>query len=349
MKVLLRNWCHGSALLSVVMMFVAFAAMPVQADFCWRDSYGRGVGTVPKACADSNRAMDEGLCYNKCKSGWDGKATVCYQNCPSGFRDDGLLCAKPAAYTVGAGYPWKFGDPVGNYDRARDRCRADHPEGCEKSGLIWYPNCRSGFKKVGGLTCSPECPGGFTDIGVSCGKPSESRGAGVIPNQCESGHQLDAGLCYSNCRAKFDGVGPVCWQQCPASAPVNCGAGCAATKDECAEAITDQVVSVLDTIATVTTTVLSFGAGTAAKTAATTAAKATVKNAAKGGIKNMSKAQIKALIQKQARKAGKELAEAELENLAKAQMGDDFDFESLDPTGIASIVKAYNKPVCRAT
>lgn len=31
---------------------------------------------------------------------------VCVQDCPSGFRDDGLYCAKPAAYGRGGGYPW---------------------------------------------------------------------------------------------------------------------------------------------------------------------------------------------------------------------------------------------------
>lgn len=346
----IRKWFGVSAMYTLLAMIAFIISMPAQADFCWRDSYGRGAGLVPAQCTDTNRAMDEGLCYNKCKPNWDGKATICYQNCPSGFRDDGLFCAKPAPYGVGGGFPWKFGDPAFNYDKAGERCRAETPGGsCSKEGLIWYPNCKAGFHKTGALICSPNCPSGWADIGVSCTKPSENRGAGLIPNACAGGKQMDAGLCYDNCKAKFNGVGPVCWQQCPPSAPTDCGAGCAASQSECVQVITEQVVSVLDTIATVATTVATFGAGTAAKAAATTAAKATVKNATKSAVKSAGKQAVKDIIKKELKSQGKDMAEAQIENLAKAQMGEDFDFATLDPTGIASIVMAYKKPICKAS
>jgi hypothetical protein len=39
---------------------------------------------------------------------------------------------------------------------------------------------------------------------------SYDRGIGIAPG-CSSTQQLDAGLCYQNCRSGFKGVGPVCW------------------------------------------------------------------------------------------------------------------------------------------
>lgn len=36
------------------------------------------------------------------------------------------------------------------------------------------------------------------------------RGAGILPD-CADGQYKDGGLCYSNCRSGYHGVGPVCW------------------------------------------------------------------------------------------------------------------------------------------
>tara|TARA_R110002072_G_scaffold33205_19_gene100611 strand:+ start:7498 stop:7740 length:243 start_codon:yes stop_codon:yes gene_type:complete len=52
-------------------VFVTLSATPSQAatddgkEFCWKDSYGRGVGTVPQ----------------KCKSGYDRIGLLCYKKC----------------------------------------------------------------------------------------------------------------------------------------------------------------------------------------------------------------------------------------------------------------------------
>ena len=52
-------------------VFVALSATPSYAasdsgkDFCWKDSYGRGVGTVPKKCASGQDRIGL-LCYDKC-------------------------------------------------------------------------------------------------------------------------------------------------------------------------------------------------------------------------------------------------------------------------------------------
>lgn len=310
------------------------------AKFCWKDSYGRGVGTPADACKAADRSMDEGLCYKKCPPGSDGKATNCYKSCPAGYRDDGLFCAKKGEYGRGAGYAI--------WDEAK--CTRENSQGCEKNGALFYPKCKEGFKAVGCCVCSPVCPSGWTDIGVSCTKPATARGIGIIPDTCKGGKDFDAGLCYGQCRDKFDGIGPVCWGQCTGATPYNCGAGCAANATECAEAITEQIVSVLDVIGTALSTVVTAGGATAAKAAVTTAVKAGVKTAvdkaAKKGVSAATKAAAKKAIRDLAKDAGQTLTENQIEELAKASVGEDFDYTSLDPTGIASLVKAYNYPVC---
>jgi len=66
---------------------------------------------------------------------------------------------KPKAYGRGAGYViWE-----------KDKCEREHPDtGCEKSGAIWYPKCRSGFHPFGCCICSPNCEYGMIDVGISC-------------------------------------------------------------------------------------------------------------------------------------------------------------------------------------
>lgn len=141
-------------------------------------------------CAEGEE-FTAGLCYTKCKSGYKAAATMCVPGCPAGFRDDGLHCAKPAAYGRGAGYPWKFGDKAFSLDGARARCARANPQGCEKVGEIIYPLCREGFRPIGSNICSPTCPSGFTDIGVSCQKQTYDRGAGKIPKSVGGSCKVD--------------------------------------------------------------------------------------------------------------------------------------------------------------
>ena len=139
------------------------------------------------------------LCYPSCGENETGVGPLCMSKCPSGYSDGGTFCTKPASYGRGAGYPWKFGDKAFDYNPARDRCQKDNPQGCDKSGLIWYPRCRSGFHAVGCCVCSPDCPAGTTDSGAMCTKNSHGRGAGT-PLQCAAGQTQDSpGLCFEPC------------------------------------------------------------------------------------------------------------------------------------------------------
>jgi len=137
-------------------------------NYCWRKNYGRTAGT-PLVCKP-DESETAGLCYKEaCPANYTAVLDRCYvSECPAGFRDDGLYCAKPGAYGRGAGYT------------SEGACASGHPDGCEKNGLLWYPKCQANFHSVGCCTCSPSCPDGWTDIGVSCTKPSYSRGVGKV-------------------------------------------------------------------------------------------------------------------------------------------------------------------------
>ena len=95
----------------VIALLVVVVLSANQTNFCWKDSYGRGVGTVPNACSEDEERLGL-LCYKKCPAGFNRPAGLdCYSICPSGFTDTGLYCMiNEATYGRGAGYPWQFGD-----------------------------------------------------------------------------------------------------------------------------------------------------------------------------------------------------------------------------------------------
>ena len=354
---LLRRWAGRAAIGLMLGAGIALPAWAAGADFCWKDSYGRGAGTVPQACAPDQERVGL-LCYPRCGPGTTRVGTDCHSVCPSGLRDDGLFC-RAAEYGRGAGYPWKFGDPV-NDSGMLSRCQAENPGGCEMSGAIAYPKCRPGFRAVGCCVCRPEVPdcaalGLNAGVDLSCAKRVAVGSPAV--GTCASGEQRDAGLCYAGCKASYSGVGPVCWGQCPASHPVSCAAGCAKTQAACAQATTDQVLSVLEVVANVGVAVATAGAGTAATAGAkagVTAGKVAMTQGTRFAAR-VTRQQAIDVIRKQAKEAGKELSQAALETYADAvvQAGTTGEFDpavlaGLDPTGVASVVVAYAKPVCTA-
>ena len=337
--------------------------------YCWRDSYGRGVGVPVSACPEGQE-KDAGLCYRTCedigKEGWKGVGPVCWQRCLPGFRDDGAYCFKPESYGRGVGFPWKLGDKAFSLKNAEKRCEAKHgADQCEKSGAIYYPKCKPGYRAIGCCVCSPRCPSGMTDIGISCQKQSKGRGVGK-PMQCKKGQAYDAGLCYRPCKQNYHGVGPVCWQDCPDTQPVNCGAGCAKNSSQCAEKTIAQVLAPLEIAANVAMAVTTGGAGnaavSAAKASARTAAKTAGKAAAKTAVKNSTRtiaremmpgvrAQLnKKLLKEYSEEIADEVCWNAAESLALAAVANDSDMKdvilSLDPTGIADVTEAYAKPKC---
>lgn len=343
--------------LALTLMLANQAAAQSNPNYCWKDTYGRGVGTIPVDCA-ANEERQGLLCYPKCPTGYSGTGPVCWQSCPAGFTDNGAFCLKPEPYGRGWGYAWKAEDGLSNSGML-SRCQQAEGVACEMWGAMAYPKCKSGFAPVGSNICSPVCQGGMTDIGISCAKNTTTRATNTAT--CGTGMDYDAGLCYGACKAGYDGVGPVCWGTCPADKPYACGMGCATDASVCAQVTSDQVLSVVSTAASIALSAVSGGAGGAAIQAAKMGAKTAVKEAGKQLAKGVTKEAVKGAIKGAAKQVGKDVAENTLEtwgtalvtydatSAAYAAAGEDppdFDLTSLDPTGISSIVMAYNYPKC---
>lgn len=346
--------------MKLVLKWIADEVADEKIAYCYKNSYGRGVGRPLSSC-HSGTEKDGLLCYPKCKSGFFGVGPVCWQKCPSGFRDDGGHCAKPGSYGRGFGYPWKFGDGL-NLNGAKRRCEAANRQGCQKSGEIMYPKCKKGFKPFGCCVCSPICPSGMLDIGVSCQKQSYGRTAGT-PMKCASGLQEDAGLCYPKCKPGYYGVGPVCWQKCPANQPVDCAAGCAKSIADCVEKTASMVTAVGELAANIITmgstsklTAAKAGLKTALKAGDKIAAKAALKLTVKEFVDGFERLTTKIVAKKLKEKFKKESVKWVAEEYAKVQMKlvlqEEFsvedlrDLAGLDPTGVAEVVNAFWQPIC---
>lgn len=237
--------------------------------FCWKESYGRGVGTIPNACPEGKETIAGGaLCYNKCSKYGDFKRVGydCHQKCKSGWADHGLLC-----YNGGSSY----GRGVGRIPKVScskkkkffgkkicvgwsSSCGSDRPDKC--IGLC-YPNCRSGYRKIGCNICSMDCKqqGYAGGVPPSCPKRMYLS-PGLEGAKCPSSKEKDGGLCYTRCRSNYKGVGPVCWGQ-PPSGWVNCGMGASTTSGECASVVMDQVMGPAE----VAIFAATFGASSSAK------------------------------------------------------------------------------------
>ena len=67
---------------------------------------------------------------------------------------------------------------------------------------------------------------------------------------CSVDEEYDAGLCYVPCRNNYNGVGPVCWAQCPSSRPHDSGAVCCTDKQACKDFIGDVTKACIELVAT---------------------------------------------------------------------------------------------------
>ncbi len=346
----------------LVMQWIAQQVTNSKYDYCYRKSYGRGAGEPLSTCPQGTERKDL-LCYTLCKSGYEGNGPVCWQNCPSGYRDDNATtCWKPNSYGRGAGYPAKVGEF--NLDKARKRCADEHPEGCEKDGLVIYPKCKPGFTNAGCCICSPDCPPGMTNSGAGCIKQSYGRGAGK-PMGCKDG--LEKGpadlLCYLPCQKGYHGDGPVCWQNCISTQPEECGAGCATTKEACGQKTSSMVTAPIMLAVNILTLGESSEASaakeelvTALKSRDPVAAKSALPKAMKAYALNFSKMTDKEVMSGLRSSLSQNAQQWVMNEFVSIQMKmtmeKDFstedlrDLAGLDPTGVAQVVEAYTQKIC---
>lgn len=213
------------------------------------------------------------------------------------------------------------------------------------------------FGKVTPPPPAPPAPSldGSEDI---CWKVTTTRGAGTVPKYCPQGTIEDPTgyLCYKQCQAGYNGVGPVCWDF-----PKSYGRGGGSIKDGCgvgneydaglcypvcppkssgvgpvcwgtcggkyptdcgaACATSDiqcagSIVNMITSVADSALSIFGMVVSGGATAAATTAFRTAAKSAAAAGTKAATKEGLKAFILQQAKDIGKELTIGEAESLA---------------------------------
>jgi hypothetical protein len=295
-----------------VWMFVPTSnhVQTVTSGICWKGTYGRGVGTIPSTCG-AGQEKNGALCYPTCASGYTGVGPVCWQTCPAGYTDDGAFCRKDASIIS-----------------------------ANNSACPWYDVCGLTFSQG----CST-CPAGYINDGCTCrrnadifAKSTYGRGVGTTMS-CPAGKQMDSGLCYDACSSKYDGVGPVCWATCGGDYPLECGAACATDANACVNSVMNMAATTANAVANLAGMVDGWGE-----------LKVAVSSVGKVALDDAAKASLRAEIYSELQKQAVDLGVNELTSISGAltdsvQTGS-FDWTSLDPTGIAAVVVAFDQPIC---
>jgi hypothetical protein len=256
-----------NAELSSILNWIKLKVVQIKNPFCWKGSYGRGVGEALSECP-GDRDKIGALCYSKCPAGTERYGFDCHSVCPEGWRNDGLFCRR-AEYGRGVGYPaWDW-----------NRCEADNGSGnCEWWGALIYPKCASGFSPFGCCICRPQQPdcnalglGGQLDL--SCAKKIII--GDPTPLWCKTSLEQNGALCYQRCKSGYYGVGPVCWTACDSN-QFSCAAACAIDESTCVWATVDAVSAPL---------ILAFNIGTMGLGAPATGAATVAIKTASGATK----------------------------------------------------------------
>lgn len=124
--------------------------------FCWKNTYGRGVGTIPTNCG--GKENQAGLCYNRCRDGYYAVGPVCWARCRGGFSDHGATCFKNIF-----NFYWKdsYGRGVGTVP---NQCGSNQ----DYDAGLCYSKCKAGYYGVGPV-CWRRCEGSTsTDCGAGC-------------------------------------------------------------------------------------------------------------------------------------------------------------------------------------
>jgi Extracellular link domain/PAN domain len=252
-----------------------------------------------------------------------------------------VICLLAGASSASAGE-----DPICWRDTER---RDSHPLVCEPHlepdvGLCYEP-CDPGF--TGKLNvCKRSCQAGYVRQGKYCvnpGNPSNKylrkyyRGAGVPMSACPPNMEKVGALCKSACPEGSHGVAGVCWMDCPDERPYRIGAVCGETEQDARYAVSQMVLSTWDAVGNIALMVVTAGSATAAKTA---------EKAISTGVKVGLKGTLKVAAKEVGTELGESLLESTAQTVIDSAAAQDFEWSSLDPTGIAAVVQAFNHPIC---
>jgi hypothetical protein len=216
-----------------MLMFTSFVSAE-GSDFYWKDSYGRGVGTIPVL---------------RCEQGTDKIGALCYKPCKAGYEEaagDRMACTgKTYLRHAGTGIPtWiKHENERQMYynkelqKRHRTVRVAKTVTECRPGKVQWgaqcFDPCRTDFHAGGatGRECIANTKIVFYDRKIL-----------PLRQYCIDGKVNDAGLCYKPCRSGTKGIGPVCWGDKPSGYEA-CAAGFAVSKATCGETTASQTIA----------------------------------------------------------------------------------------------------------
>lgn len=253
------------------------AIAETSADYCWKDSYGRGAGTIPPQPPTGQFRHWFSNDWYSCPEGYyrslnpdiDAK-DACLKDNPAyskwsaaeGFGN--LITDKPNSRSFkDPSYNRWFSCPSG-YVRSITHIKSD--TACIKEGTVWpfetnsriidegvyqeslparafgdpngsYYRCPKKYNR----TVYPVTGDSACELVVAGKSPSKAK-AKKMGGVCGK-KQVDAGLCYDACKKGYTGVGPVCWTSAPKDW-VECGMGAAKDDKTCASVTADQVISV---------------------------------------------------------------------------------------------------------
>jgi len=202
-----------------VMNWIKKEVTMVRNPFCWKDSYGRGVGTIPGRVADCPEGYtnDGATCRRptddiyepskmpSCPSGYTNMGLTCYRaphdiyspskvaGCPSGWKNFGLTCTE----NLGTG-----------------GCAAWTPWNCDTFNVLenlGRMTCPGGYF-VSSITgrCNFNCLSGYTNTGESCHRVADTKTSGSMT--CTTGYTLNkiTARCHKNCPSGYTNTGDTC-------------------------------------------------------------------------------------------------------------------------------------------
>lgn len=145
--------------------------------FCWKQTYGRGVGVIPLDCG--SKQYDAGLCYDYCNQGYKGVGPVCWQTCPEGYEDHPASCYQNII-------SWFFKN---SYGRGVGTVPTSCQDNKQYDAGLCYPFCQNTFYGVGPV-CWKQCAGYTSvDCGAACANSGLACAEGVF-NMVKSVFQM---------------------------------------------------------------------------------------------------------------------------------------------------------------
>ncbi len=149
-----------------------------------RQPYGRGLGhdTQQECQSSSDHGASNGceqsgiLWYPKCDNKYHPQGCcICSPDTSQNDRESSKYhrTKSPTYYDKSSGSIPKgpsYGRGMGHTTQQECQSSSDHgaSNGCEQSGILWYPKCDNKYHPQGCCICSPNCPQGYTDDGSTC-------------------------------------------------------------------------------------------------------------------------------------------------------------------------------------